>query len=199
MKSSFFLALALLAAVCVGCETPAPTPNAAANTTAAARDTIDFQVFRKGDKIKIEFGGTETARIQPIETEIKDDGTVSCELIGPQKAAGRTARELEVVIREAYVPKYFKQLNVVVSSPERVYYVSGQVKTPGVRPYLGRVTVLQAIASAGDFTDFADKKSVTVTRPSGETTKVDCKQALRKPALDIEIFPNDKIHVPQGL
>lgn len=198
MKSLFLFITTLIATVLVGCVTTDGQPNVAVTNT-NGRVVDDYQIFRVGDKIKIEFSGSEQIRIQPIETEIKDDGTVSFEHIGAVKVEGKTARDVEKAVREAYVPKYYKQLNVVVSSPERVYYVGGQVKQPGLRPYLGRVTVLQAIAAAGDFTDFADKKSVVVTRPSGQRVVVDCKKAISKPSLDIEVFPNDRVHVPQGL
>ncbi len=156
--------------------------------------------IRPGDKIKVEFSGVgvETAGLKTIETEVKEDGTISLEHLGPVKVAGKSLGEIEREIRAAYVPKFFLNLNVVVTGPDKVYYVGGQVKLPGRQLYIGRVTVLQAIQTAGDFTDFADKKNVVLTRPGGERLVIDCKKAKRNPKLDVEVYPQDRIDVPQG-
>jgi hypothetical protein len=75
------------------------------------------------------------------------------------------------------------------------YYVSGEVRTPSRRAYDSRVTLLQAITSAADFTDFADKESVKLTRADGHSEIVNCLKALDDPSLDPDIHPGDTIHV----
>ena len=90
----------------------------------------------------------------------------------------------------------------VAAKPETAtgwYYVSGEVRTPSRRPYDGRVTLLQAITSAGDFTDFADKESVKLTRADGQSQIVNCLKALDDPSLDPDIRPGDTIHVGRRL
>ena len=59
--------------------------------------------------------------------------------------------------------------------------------------------MLKAIASAGGFTDFANKKKVKLTRVDGRTQTVNCVKALDNPSLDLEVYPGDKIHVPRRL
>jgi hypothetical protein len=61
------------------------------------------------------------------------------------------------------------------------------------------MTLLKAIAAAGDFTAFAQKKSVEVTRANGKKLRpVNCIRALRNPRkYDIPIYPGDHIHVPR--
>jgi protein involved in polysaccharide export with SLBB domain len=73
------------------------------------------------------------------------------------------------------------------------------VKTPSRQTYISRITVLKAIASAGGFTDFANKKKVKLTRVDGRIQTVNCVKALDKPSLDPEVYPGDKIHVPRKL
>ena len=47
----------------------------------------------------------------------------------------------------------------------------------------------KAIASAGGFTDFANKKKVRLTRVDGRTQIVNCVKALENPSLDLEVYP----------
>jgi len=69
------------------------------------------------------------------------------------------------------------------------------VRASGRQEYLGPTTVLKAIATAGDFTDFADRKNVILTRADGSQIAVDCIKAATDPALDLPVYPGDKIEV----
>ena len=95
------------------------------------------------------------------------------------QAAGLTAGELQNAIHGLYVPQYYVRLTITVSSPERVFYVGGEVKQPGRQLYIGETTVTKAIQSAGDFTDFANRSKVWLTRSNGERIKVNCTKALQ--------------------
>ena len=71
---------------------------------------------------------------------------------------------------------------------------------PTARFTSSRITVLKAIASAGGFTDFANKKKVKLTRVDGRTVYRQLRQgAGRDPELDLEVYPGDKIYVPRKL
>ncbi len=67
------------------------------------------------------------------EETIKEDGTITLPLIGSVYAVGKTAGELQNEIYTNYVPKYYVRLTVTVKSGDRVYYVGGEVKSPGSR------------------------------------------------------------------
>jgi protein involved in polysaccharide export with SLBB domain len=71
------------------------------------------------------------------------------------------------------------------------------VRQSGRQEYLGPTTVLKAIASAGDFTDFASRRKVRLNRKDGSWQIVDCVKAAQNPSLDLPVFPGDKIDVPQ--
>jgi polysaccharide biosynthesis/export protein VpsN len=148
------------------------------------------------DLVKVTFSGVEPP-IQPHEERIKEDGNITMPLVGAIKAEGRTPGELQKAITEAYVPKFYKRLTVTVTTDRRIYYVGGQVRMPGRQEYLGPTTVTKAIQSAGDFTDFAAKTRVELTRANGKFIKLDCEKAAKDPSQDLPVFPGDKIHVPQ--
>ncbi len=119
--------------------------------------------------------------------------------IGPVRAVGKTAGELQTEIHDLYVPKYYVRLTVTVSSPQRVFYVGGEVKQPGRQLYIGETTVTKAIQSAGDFTDFANQKKVKLIRHNGEVITVNCVKALKDPTLDPPVYPGDQIQVPRRI
>ncbi len=156
---------------------------------------VNVDRFVIGDLVKVTFSGT-IEPIQAHEERIKDDGTITLPHIGAIKADGKTPGELQKAITDAYVPDYYKRLTVTVSSDRRVYYVGGQVRSPGRQEYLGTTTVTKAIQSAGDFTDFADRRKVLLTRADGKKFTVNCIKAAKDPALDMAVFPGDKLEVP---
>jgi len=97
---------------------------------------------------------------------------------------GKTAGELQNEIYNLFVPKWYRHLTVTVTAGERVYYVTGEVKVPGQKVYIGQMTVTKAITSAGDFTDFANHKKVWLIRANGQRIKVNCNEALQDATRD---------------
>jgi polysaccharide export outer membrane protein len=158
------------------------------------------EVFRVGDSLTITFMDTPTV-IPPFDGRIKEDGTITLTLNQSFKADGKTRGDLEKEIRACYVPNYFKQMTVTVKRDVSTqwYYINGEVRAPARQIYNSRLTVRQAIASAGGFTDFANKKKVKLTRVDGRTQTVNCVKALDNPRLDPEVYPGDTVHVPRRL
>src|SRR5207249_527214 len=104
-------------------------------------------------------------------------------------AGGKTVRELEQEIRARYVTNFFRNLTILVTSQNQYYSVDGEVKTPNRIVYPGPTTVLGAIASAGGFTDYANKKRVKVIRADSTKVTVNCVKMLEKSELDLLIYP----------
>ncbi len=186
----------------VGCVTDGTSTSDVTPVGAAAAPVPGYaDLLQNGDRLKITFSGLNEGTIlpmHPIDVQINESGTISLPLVGAIKASGASISDLESAIYKAYVPKYYKNLNVTVSA-ERFFFVGGEVKNPSRLPYLGGVTVLQAIQSAGDFTDFADRKHVRLTRVNGQNEIINCKKALHDRKLDLPVYPGDTITVPRGL
>lgn len=164
----------------------------ASSSTMAAGEAARLAV---GDYVKVTLSGIQDPPL-PHEEQVKDDGNITLPWIGAIKADGKTLGELQKSIYVKYVPNYYKQLTVTVTSARQVYYVQGQVRYPGRQEYLGQTTVLKAIASAQDFTDFADRAAVVLTRADGTRVTVDCYKAAKDSAYDLPVYPGDKIEVP---
>jgi len=153
--------------------------------------------FSVGDTVTVTLTGLPED--VPVHTEpIKEDGTITMPDIGHVPAAGKTAGELQNTIHDLYVPKIYTHITVTVTSGDRVYYVKGEVKQPGRLIYVGEITVTRAIASAGDFTDFADRTDVWLIRGK-HRLKVNCKDVSEHPETDPIVYPGDLIEVRRQL
>jgi polysaccharide export outer membrane protein len=126
---------------------------------------------------------------------------ISLPLTGDVRAAGLTADELAGSIRERLgafieVPHVAVRLTEMAS---RRFYVVGNVHTPGVYPLNAGQTILQSVAAAGGFTDFANRHKLRLLRQHGtETTVVTCdyEAVIRGEAQDLLLEPNDSVVVP---
>lgn len=97
---------------------------------------------------------------------VRSDGRIALPLIGTVEAAGRTPSQLEAVIAKK-LETYIHHPNVtvmVLKMNSRSFNILGRVAKPGSYPLLATTTVLDALADAGGFTDFAKKKKIYVLR-----------------------------------
>jgi protein involved in polysaccharide export with SLBB domain len=181
--------LLVLAAVWVGCKTPPLLPpHVCTDDVILLGDTLTISLLNIPDP--------------PSEGQhvVRADGTVNIFRLGPVPAAGKKFSEFERETKDAYIEKkLYTQITVVVKPGDRFYTVAGEVNTHGVRlVYQGSTTVLRAIASAGDFTEFANRTEVAITRADGKREIVDCKHARTHPEYDRTICPGDYIFVPRS-
>lgn len=199
------LGLAGLAVMLAGCAGTPPTravavpPGAADATNFVSSIQSGTEVLGVGDTVTVTYNDLPMLT-PPFEGQIKADGSITLMLNQKFTAAGKTRGELEQEIRKRYVPDYFKNMtvNVNVRSDTRLYYVGGEVRSPGGRMYISRITVLKAIQSAGDFTEFANRKKVKLTRADGsKPIIINVTKVLSDPTKDVEVFPGDTIHVPK--
>ena len=180
MKTATFTALSLAALLGSAGVTSAQTPQgpspvgtSGAATTAATKSvtkapaatSADYRLAA-GDKLRIEVYKDEHLS---QSLQIRPDGKVTLPLVGDVTAAGRTSMELrDAIAKSLEDANYMKDPAVTVIVTEttpQVVYVTGEVTKPGALTLVnGHLSVLQAIAMAGGFTDFANRKDITVLR-----------------------------------
>ncbi len=190
------LLLPVLAVVLAGCESSGKKPDVMApppfETSPGEANVPRLHI---GDVVSITFSGLP----DPIDSQdkpIKEDGTITLPDIGRVKAVGKTIGELEDTIHNLYVPRVYLHLNVTVkTSSDRVYYIRGEVHNPGRLIYAGPITVSKAITSAGDFTDFASRSDVILTRANGDRFKLNLNRILDGEDPDPPVYPGDQIEV----
>lgn len=104
---------------------------------------------------------------------VRPDGKISLPLLNDVQAGGLTALELrEVLAKElaAYMPS--PEVSVIVTDV-RSFKVSvvGEVARPGRFELKSWTTVLDVIAMAGGFTQFAARSKILILQPDGKTMK----------------------------
>jgi polysaccharide export outer membrane protein len=104
----------------------------------------------------------DISRIVPV----RPDGKITLPLVNDVQASGLTTTQLAAKIAEG-LKKYITSPQVTVGVTEinsRRVFVSGEVARPGAFPLLPNMTVLQALSSAGGFTQFAREKKIYILR-----------------------------------
>jgi protein involved in polysaccharide export with SLBB domain len=173
-----------------------PAAGNGAQSSGSGSESID--ALHVGDVLTIEFSDMPLI-MTPREERIKEDGTITLLEGKTFVAAGKTRGQLEREVHDWYVPRFYLKMTVSIRQLKdtQFYYVRGEVRLPNRQVYISRIKLLQAIASAGDFTDFARKKDVLLTRADGRKIRINCVKALNDPELNLEIMPGDIIYVPR--
>ena len=104
---------------------------------------------------------------------VRSDGKISLPLAGEIQAAGRTPLKLEQEIASR-LQNFISQPEVSVMVQQinsQKFNVLGLVMHPGTFVIANSPTVLDAIAQAGGFRDFAKQKSIYVLRQNADGTE----------------------------
>jgi len=107
---------------------------------------------------------------------VRSDGKISLPLVGELQAGGQTPRQLEQEVTkrlQSYISE--PEVTVIVTdSKSQKINILGMVTKPGTYLLTSSTTVLDAIAMAGGFKDFAKQKSIYVLRrsPDGKETRM---------------------------
>lgn len=178
--------------------TKADVPSTASPSPAAHDDTF---IIGKNDVLAINvWKEPDISRSIPV----RSDGKISLPLVGEIQAAGETPLKLEQNI-SAKLKSYIEEPEVTVIVQQinsQKFNILGMVSRPGEYPLVGSATVLDAIALAGGFRDFAKQKSIYILRqnPDGTQTRIpfNYKEVVkgRNPSQNITLQPRDTIVVP---
>jgi polysaccharide biosynthesis/export protein len=178
---------------------PNPAPNADVSAAPKAHD--DTFVIGNDDVLAINvWKEPDISRSVPV----RSDGKISLPLVGEVQAAGQTPRKLEAEIADR-LKNYISEPEVTVIVQEiksQKFNVLGMVARPGSYVLANSPTVLDAIALAGGFRDFAKQKSMYVLRqnPDGTQARIpfNYKEAIKgiKPEQNVKLRARDVVVVP---
>jgi len=134
-----------------------------------------------------------------METVIDENGKITLPYIKDSiQAAGMTTSGLEREIQRIYTDGgIYRNITVNIQTSAKIYYMEGEIARPQEYPLSRRITLLQAIAAASGYTEYADKKNITITR-RGEIIKVNAKKIEKNPEMDIQIEAGDRIKVERS-
>jgi len=194
----------------------APAPSASGTTApaprkaAAAPATTPVRTASSANQPEYRIGGGDKLQINVYKEsdltqslQVRPDGRITLPLVGDIAAAGQTPMQLQRRLTESlreFVANPVVTV-MVVEVADRVVYVMGEVNTPGAVPLKGPMTVLQALAVAGGFKDFANKGGIKVLRKTPgsdhvETIPFSYKDAIRTDAPVFYLVEGDTVVVP---
>ena len=152
---------------------PAPTSPAAPNPAQAAqpdslspydRDALTPEYrIAPGDRLLV-FVWKEPDLTR--EVRVRPDGYVTMPLLGDQFAVAKTPKRLAAELAQALAQFVNSPLVTVTlgDSSTLRFYVVGEVSKPGEFPLVGRTTVMQALALAGGFREYAKTEEIKILR-----------------------------------
>jgi polysaccharide biosynthesis/export protein len=132
-----------------------PAPRSATgdpNYVIGPQDVLDISVWKEPEL-------TRTIPVRP-------DGKISMPLLNDVQAAGLTPMQLAAQITTSlkkFVTDPQVTIIVTVINSQRIYLL-GEVNRPGAFPLLPDMTVVEALSSAGGFTQFANVKKIYILR-----------------------------------
>ena len=100
-------------------------------------------------------------------TTVKSTGTISVPLIGDIKVVGYSKKELELSLKKhlAEIIQGEIKLTLEITSPPPQIIILGAVGRQGGFPARDKLGLLEALSSAGGWTEEADLSSILITRP----------------------------------
>lgn len=136
-----------------------PAPESSADGTPqpiGENDVLEVDVFQVDDLDRT--------------VQVDADGMIALPLIGQLKVAGKSVRQVEAEITQAYGKSYLQSPQVTVFVKEsfvRRVTVDGEVRKAGIYPTTTSTSLISVLAEAGGLTELADPGKVYVFRDIG--------------------------------
>ncbi len=134
------------------------------------------------------------------DATVRFDGMITMPLLGDLQAAGRTPAQLAETIGTA-LRRYIEAPRVTVGVSQANsarFYVVGQVTRSGEFPWSPRTTVLQGLALAGGFREFAKTDSIVIVRGDQTVLPFSYKRVTegKDTSQNVLLAPGDTVVVP---
>ena len=182
-----------------------PVANAAHpdNSSVALHERYARYHLRKGDTFDVDMAFSpefnQTVAVQP-------DGFVTLKGIGSVHVEGQTVPEVVQTLKTAYAGILRDPtISISLKDFEKPYFIaSGEVGRPGKYDLRSDLTITEAVAIAGGFSEKAKHSQVVLFRPlpagGYEAKLLNAKKLLasRNLSEDLQLQPGDMIYVPQN-
>jgi len=173
-------------------------PSVGATRPTVANNATDYKLV-VGDKLRVEVY-RDPQMSQSLQ--IRPDGKITLPLVGDVMAAGKTPAALRDTLATSlkeFITNPVVTVIVIEAQPQTISVI-GEVNAPGTHPITKvQTTVIEALAMAGGFKDFANTKNITIQRntPTGtRMIKFNYKDAIKSEGKQMCVEPGDVIIVP---
>ncbi len=129
---------------------------------------------------------------------VSDDGTIEFPLAGKILVQNLDVEQIKVKI-QTVLDQYLKETVLIVKLVNFNLTMLGEVRRPGqYKVYQSEINIFEAMAMAGDLTEFADRKEVQIirqTKTGSEIINVNLEQANILSSDYYFLKPNDMIYI----
>jgi polysaccharide export outer membrane protein len=149
---------------------------------------VDPKAYRIGPEDVLRIQVWREPELSGLVT-VRPDGMITVNLAGDIPVNGMTPEALSARLKEEYA-KFINNPIVQVSVQavrSKKYYVAGQIERTGAFPLIVPTTVMQALAQAGSFSDFANRKKIVIMRGDKRFT-FNYNEVVKGKNLDQNIF-----------
>ncbi|MEM6898901.1 MAG: polysaccharide biosynthesis/export family protein [Pseudomonadota bacterium] len=150
------------------------------------------------DLVEVEVFGVESLN---GTYQVSFDGSIKLPLIGEINVVGMTPQELSYELEKLYGTRYLEDPDVSVSISEsqgRRITLDGAIRSPGLYPITGNISLVQAVALGGGLSGSANPRKVVVFRQiNGErhAAAFDLVSIRNGDSDDPDVYGNDVIVV----
>lgn len=168
----------------------------------------DSHVLEPGDRVRVKIY-PEDQYIKGSEMDVSSEGNITLPLVGKVQVAGmdliRAENELVKVIDAEYIvnPEVVIEM---VSGKKKIFNLSilGEVKKPGsyeVETTADKLFLLEAISTAGGFSDIANIKKIKIMRKKdgkNEVIHANAENIISGKDSDVVLAEGDVVHVSES-
>lgn len=153
-------------------------------------DIFELRVFGEED-----LSGTFT---------VASDGTVNYPHVGRFRASGLTCAEVEEFLAEGLKNGFLRKPSVACTITEyksKQIFVLGQVQNPGSIPYRTDISIIEAFALAGGFSERASSNNTKLTRVIDGVevqVRVPMQEIVEGRQRNLKLLPGDIVFVPES-
>jgi polysaccharide export outer membrane protein len=169
------------------------------NLPSSAQTVQKEYLISKGDILEINVWKEEELT---RTLKVRIDGKITLPLLDDIQAAGKTPMDLMNII-EKRLSEFIEgpEVTVIVQKQNGQFYLIGEVGGTGAYSLQKDLTIVQALALAGGFTEWADKDKILLlrrTKDDIERIRIDYDEIVsgESPEQNILIQPDDTIIVP---
>ncbi len=131
--------------------------------TAKAEASSSQRIIRNGDALNINVWQHKDLSMTAI---VDEAGNIEYLFAGLLPVAGKTIAEVKEILRKGISENYIAdpKIDIVLDRKSLTIFAAGEIQRPGTYEFRPGMTVLEAIALAGGFTDYASRRVRIIRR-----------------------------------
>ena len=187
--SLIWIVFALISAMpgCFAETAPVAKPSLPADAPTSQR------LLRSGDVLNITVWQHKDLTTTVV---VDEESNIEYLFLGVISVKNKTVHDLKEILRKGISENYIvdPKIDITVDRKSLTFFIAGEIAKPGTYEFRPGITVLEAVAMAGGFTDYASRK-VKVVRKGDDGVEREIKINTKKLLRATDQREDSKIHV----